>query len=192
MQIRFFALPVLAIFALAGCSGDDTNGASADGGGGADASHADASSGGDSGGGDSSASDSGGGDSSSSNDSGGGTDAADGGADAADADAGPAIVNNCTTFEDHTAAGDARAIAFGGANGLAYVPSCMEIKAGQIVTWNGDFSLHPLAAFNGDANSPIQSTSTGTTVQFTFANAGTFGFHCQVHAQMIGAVKVVP
>jgi plastocyanin len=197
---RTLSLALVATVSMLGaCTGDDSGNAAGggDAGGGSDgSSHVDGSSGGDSGGGgdsssggDSAANDSGGGDSSSNNDSGGGTDASDGG----DGEAGPVVVNGCTVFEDHTAVGDARAIAFGGANGLKYVPSCMEIKVGQTVTWNGDFATHPLQAFNGDTPNPIVAPDAGaTTDPIAFPTAGTFGFHCGVHANMVGAIKVIP
>jgi plastocyanin len=59
-----------------------------------------------------------------------------------------------------------------------------------MVTWNGTFADHPLTP---DGTGPIVTTSTGTTASFTFATAGSFGFHCAVHpTMMLGAIFVVP
>jgi plastocyanin len=103
-----------------------------------------------------------------------------------------APVNGCTTYEDDTAAG-ATVTGPSGSAPAQYSPACVHIKAGQSVTWNVDLTAHPLEAFGGDTPSPIQTTNSGTTVSFTFPNAGTFGFHCQVHPSVMqGAVEVTP
>ncbi len=113
----------------------------------------------------------------------------------ADNDAGSdaaAPVNGCTTFEDDTASG-ATVTGPAGAAPAQYAPNCVHVKVGQTVTWNSDFTAHPLEASGGASPSPIQLTSTGTTVSFTFTTAGTYGFHCSVHpATMQGAVEVTP
>ncbi len=101
-------------------------------------------------------------------------------------DAGPSSVNGC---------GDADYVTGQTAIDWTFAvnPRCVEIHAGDSVTWNGDFTLHPLAASGGDTPSPIEGvTNTGTTKTFTFNDPGTFGFHCLNHASMIGAVRVLP
>lgn len=141
------------------------------------------------------------------NDAGGGTDAhadtggpADsGGGDTGVKDAGneaaseaAAPVNGCTTFTDQTANGGTITGPMN-ATPAQYSPNCVHIKVGQKVTWNVDLTSHPLGAAGGDTPTPITTTSTGTTVSFTFPNAGTFGFHCNVHPTiMFGAVQVTP
>ncbi|HEY1954661.1 MAG TPA: plastocyanin/azurin family copper-binding protein [Polyangiaceae bacterium] len=109
-----------------------------------------------------------------------------------DAAAPPEVVNGCTSFTDMTANG---ATIQGPMDALPaqYSPNCVHIKMGQTVTWNLFFSGHPMAASGGDTPSPIETTSTGTTVTFTFDAPGTFGFHCLSHpTQMFGAVEVTP
>ena len=55
-------------------------------------------------------------------------------------------------------------VAFGGAQGLAYSPKCLKIAAGASVTFNGDFSTHPLLKGTpgnqtaGSAGNPIVAT----------------------------------
>ena len=123
---------------------------------------------------------------------GGGNDAGtdSGGGDAGNDAAGP--INGCTTFVDMTADGG---VITGPAGALPsqYQPNCVHIKTGQSVTWNSDFVSHPLDPFGGDTPNPIQATASGTTVTFSFPNAGTFGFHCGIHTtSMFGAVQVTP
>jgi plastocyanin len=190
MRMRIFTLTMLSLSgALAGCSGDDTNGAAPDAGGG-DASHVDPSSGTDNGGGgDSSASDSGGGGDSSASDSGAG--------DAADGEAGPAAINGCrpNDFVDQTDGGTPTITFPTTAAPAQYTPPCVKIKAGQSVMWSGAFANHPLnpTAGVGSANNPITATSSGTSVTFAFPNAGTFAFNCGFHpTTMLGVIEVVP
>ena len=72
-------------------------------------------------------------------------------------------------------------------------PRCVQIKAGQSVTWTGSFSTHPLLADEGDKPNPIATADTsGASATVTFPTAGTYGFRCQVHATMKGAVLVTP
>jgi plastocyanin len=75
-------------------------------------------------------------------------------------------------------------------------PACVTVKPGDSVTWNGDFTTHPLDAFNGDSPNPITGAGAtadgGTSVTVKFTTAGTYGFHCNIHASMLGAVKVAP
>ena len=103
-----------------------------------------------------------------------------------------AVVNGCETFMDMTANG-------GAINGpmnavpAQFSPNCVHIKVGQSVTWNVDLAAHPLAASGGNTPSPIAETLSGTSVTFTFSDAGTFGYHCLAHPSiMFGAVLVTP
>jgi len=75
------------------------------------------------------------------------------------------------------------AIVFGGAAGLAYLPKCIKIKAGKKVTWNGDFTSHPLtpAPCNDASGDKITSTSTGTMTSVTFTKPGIYGYYCAIH-----------
>jgi plastocyanin len=104
-----------------------------------------------------------------------------------------APVNGCTAFTDDTSVTTPTITGPSGGSPSQYTPNCVHIKVGQSVTWNVDFSGHPLEAFGGTTPSPIMPTSSGTTVTFTFSSAGTFGFHCEFHPSiMFGAVEVTP
>src|SRR6185369_2193347 len=83
-----------------------------------------------------------------------------------------------------------------------YVPRCMLISAGQTITFNGQFSSHPLVGGQiagivptPDPSSPIGFTDSGTSKPVQFLAAGTFPFYCDQHGvtyAMTGAVFVDP
>ncbi len=112
--------------------------------------------------------------------------------------------NGCTTadYVDGRASGASRTIDVGGM-GLVFTPKCLTVAAGQTVRWAGSFSAHPLAPGNpahadaGSPDNPILITSSGNSVDFAFANAGTYPYHCQLHSfgdgmGMAGVVHVTP
>jgi plastocyanin len=103
-----------------------------------------------------------------------------------------AVVNGCTTFTDDTASGGT-VTGPSNATPAQYMPNCVHVKVGQMVTWNSAFGAHPLQPAGGTTPTPIQLTSSGTTVSFTFSAAGTYGFECMVHPGIMnGAVEVTP
>jgi plastocyanin len=111
-------------------------------------------------------------------------------------------INGCTSFTDATAASALRTINFGGSLGNVYDPKCLAIAAGQQASWTGSFSAHPLRpglapsqASGGDAgspNNPIQTATSGNSMQVTFVTAGTYPYYCSAHEGqgMFGAVQV--
>lgn len=118
--------------------------------------------------------------------------------------AAPPTVNGCDpgTALDLTAQ-SAVSVAFGGAVGMAYSPRCLRVKAGTQVTFNGNFTFHPLLAglvqgavltpaAAGTTPLPTTAQSTGTSATFTLTPAGEYGFYCAVHATlgMSGAIFV--
>ena len=113
-------------------------------------------------------------------------------------DASVTPVNGCGPTEfaasDHTAASDPRAITFATTpSPVQFSPSCMRIKAGQTVTWSGDFSDHPFEPMPAVPDDPIMDVTSGTTTSVTFPAAGTFGFDCAMHPSIMhGAIEVVP
>ena len=99
----------------------------------------------------------------------------------------------CSTFQDVTLG--TATVSFGGAAGIAYSPKCLKVKAGQMVTFQGGFGVHPLAQACGPAQ--VITNGTGTQTAFTFSVAGTYGFYCTLHGSaagtgMAGALLVVP
>jgi plastocyanin len=101
------------------------------------------------------------------------------------------VVNGCDPSSTTVSAGDVSISFPTTAAPAQYAPACVKVHEGSMVTWTGSFADHPLTP-DGTGN-PIMSTSTGTTVSFTFSAAGSFGFHCAAHpSSMLGAVFVVP
>jgi plastocyanin len=87
--------------------------------------------------------------------------------------------------------------------GLKYVPACVKVKVGSIVTFDVNFGLHPTAGgtvtgvvpmATPDPNSPIKDTNAGMSADFAFDKAGSYPYSCKTHygAGMMGAVFVVP
>ncbi|HSM92680.1 MAG TPA: hypothetical protein VLT47_07285 [Anaeromyxobacteraceae bacterium] len=97
---------------------------------------------------------------------------------------------DCTAFTDLTAT--TAVINFGGTLGNRYDPRCAKVKVSQSITFDGDFSVHPLSQTSGAA--VIPHTASGTTLTFSIPTAGTFGYQCDVHhaSGMTGALQVVP
>lgn len=122
----------------------------------------------------------------------GGTTGAEGGTgdDAGtEADAAPSgPVNNCKTFDDRTAAGAARTIAWGFP--LAAADRCIDIKVGQSVTWSGNFTQYRVGASGGDKPNPIAGFDPEAPT-VTFTKAGTFGFESPDAPALVGAIRVV-
>lgn len=114
-----------------------------------------------------------------------------GGADAG-ADASAIVVQDCLTFVDRSAPDADRSLAWNFDLGAS--PSrCMQIAAGQGVTWSGAFRWHPLSALGGVRPSPIPGAYPDEGDHtLTFPAAGTYGFICEVHTEMRGAIRVVP
>jgi plastocyanin len=72
---------------------------------------------------------------------------------------------------------------------FAYNPASMTIEAGDTVTWtNDDGVTHTVTADNGEFDSG--DLAPGKTFSFTFATAGTYPYHCSIHASMHGTVVV--
>ena len=71
-------------------------------------------------------------------------------------------------------------ITFG--SNFQYTPATLNVAVGDVITWEGDFSMHPLrfdAVPNG-ATKPADITS-GTTFSYTVEVAGGYAYHCLLH-----------
>ncbi len=84
-----------------------------------------------------------------------------------------------------SASGVARAtnhiITFGGSLGDAYSPSSLSVNVGDTVTWEGDFSAHPLSSTSVPNGAASFSNSTGTTFSYVVTAAGTYHYQCDFH-----------
>jgi plastocyanin len=75
---------------------------------------------------------------------------------------------------------------------LTYNPAQMSVQVGDAVTWtNNDGVGHTVTS---DAGAPAAFDSGtiagGGTFAFTFTVAGTYDYHCKIHASMHGSVVV--
>lgn len=81
-----------------------------------------------------------------------------------------------------------------GAAQAGYSPKCLKVSAGATVTFMGSdsmetFSAHPLSPaipIATTADSPITSTSAGTSKEFTFASPGYYPYYCSIHGTAAG------
>lgn len=101
-------------------------------------------------------------------------------------------------FEDRSdASADRKIEAFG----VSWKPPCMEIAAGQSITWAVDFTTHPLhrgtrADENaGSPDNPIPNSDSGANATVTFPAPGLYPYYCVYHATpdgkgMVGLVRV--
>lgn len=82
----------------------------------------------------------------------------------------------------------------GDGGAFEFVNKCAKISVGQKAEFAmGNFAIHPLAPLPSTPQNPIPRTASGSTnVVVTFSAAGTFGFVCENHGSMVGAIQVVP
>ena len=74
-------------------------------------------------------------------------------------------------------------------NGLAYIPSRIEIPAGTTVQWkNNDPLIHTVTATNGSFSSP--QFGLDATWRHTFTTPGTYTYYCTLHPNMKATVVV--
>jgi plastocyanin len=69
-------------------------------------------------------------------------------------------------------------------------PSTINVKTGDTVEWDfqDSSSQHSVTADDSSFDSCLQSS--GAKFAVTFSKAGDFKYHCTIHAQMVGDVKV--
>ncbi len=106
-------------------------------------------------------------------------------------------LNGCTTFTDMSSSNAIRVINF--AN-FSYNPACMQIAAGQSVTFSGNFGAHPLtrgakAGSGGvsDSANPITAPASGNSVTIPLTTPGDYPYFCATHFasnNMYGVVRV--
>lgn len=73
--------------------------------------------------------------------------------------------------------------------GMAFSPVTLTITAGTTVTWtNKDAMTHTVTSDTGLFDSG--NIAANGTSSYTFANAGTFAYHCAIHPSMKATVVV--
>jgi plastocyanin len=81
-------------------------------------------------------------------------------------------------------------VAVGPNNSLTYAPQTVDIAKGGKVTWSFQASLsHSVTSDTGVFDSGVLSP--GAMFSFTFANAGSFPYHCTVHGFIQSGTIVV-
>jgi plastocyanin len=112
------------------------------------------------------------------------------------------VVNGCSAdaFVSDEGPGPAR-IVFG--DGYHYEPSCLRVRVGRVIRFEGPFADHPLAAGRiedgvpveapADAGHPLGEVLSGLQAEFVADRPGRFGFYCDLHVaeSMMGAIDVV-
>jgi plastocyanin len=80
-------------------------------------------------------------------------------------------------------------------NNLAFTPSSVTITVGQMVCWQNTGNMtHTATQTVGAGQIPLFSGNLppGQTFVFTINFAGTWAYHCNQHANMMGTVVVNP
>ncbi len=75
----------------------------------------------------------------------------------------------------------------------AFMPPSPTVPAGTTVTWmNSDMVAHTVTS---SAMTPLFDSgdiAPGTSYSVTFSTAGTYAYHCTIHAGMTGTITVTP
>ena len=74
--------------------------------------------------------------------------------------------------------------------GLQFEPSSVTITANGSVTWNFAGTAHNVTFDNAAPQGGNIATIANSSVSRTFANPGTYAYHCTIHGGMNGEVKV--
>jgi plastocyanin len=74
-------------------------------------------------------------------------------------------------------------------SGFAFSPKTVTVTVGDTVTWtNSDSTAHTATADDGSFDTG--TLGNGATGSATFSTAGTFAYHCKIHAAMTGTITV--
>lgn len=72
-------------------------------------------------------------------------------------------------------------ILFGGGVGLNYSPNSLAVATGDTISWQGNFSLHPLVSTSFPIGAASWSASSGTVFNYPVLIAGSYDYQCDVH-----------
>lgn len=74
---------------------------------------------------------------------------------------------------------------------FAFLPGDITVKKGTTVTWtNKDSTTHTVSETDGRKGPSSGNLNPGGTYSFTFNEAGTFKYRCDIHPDMLGTVTV--
>jgi plastocyanin len=72
---------------------------------------------------------------------------------------------------------------------IAFNPQTIQAKVGESITWtNQDSTAHTVTLDDKSVDSG--NVAPGATYSHAFTQAGTFTYHCSIHAQMTGTITV--
>jgi len=74
---------------------------------------------------------------------------------------------------------------------FAFSPASITIKKGTTVTWtNKDSATHTVTESDSSTGPDSGDLANGKSYSFTYNQTGTFSYHCSIHPNMTGTVKV--
>ena len=74
-------------------------------------------------------------------------------------------------------------------SGFSFSPRSTTVTVGDTITWtNSDAQAHTATADDGSFDTG--TIANGASGSATFSTAGTFAYHCKIHAQMTGTITV--
>jgi plastocyanin len=71
-----------------------------------------------------------------------------------------------------------------------FSPATLTVKAGTTVTFKGVSGDHTVTSDPGSPMAFDQGVSQGSSITVSFANPGTYKYHCSIHASMHGTIVV--
>jgi plastocyanin len=72
---------------------------------------------------------------------------------------------------------------------FAFAPATISVPVGTKVTWtNMDSATHTVTSDTGAFDS--KNLANGASFSFTFTQAGTYAYHCAIHARMVASIVV--
>jgi plastocyanin len=96
----------------------------------------------------------------------------------------PGTASACAPVE-----GDPATTVTASIEGSTFVPATINAKVGDVITWtNADSVPHGIELDDGPACT--KTIGGGTSGSGSFSQAGTFPFHCSVHASMKGSFTI--
>lgn len=75
-------------------------------------------------------------------------------------------------------------VQFGGALGESYSPSSLSVTVGDTITWEGDFSAHPLSSVTVPNGAATFHNASGTVFSYVVTVAGSYDYQCDFHASL--------
>lgn len=72
-------------------------------------------------------------------------------------------------------------IQFGGSLGIVYSPKSLSISVGDTITWQGDFTMHPLSSTSVPAGAASFHQGSGSSFSYIVSVAGTYMYQCDIH-----------